>query len=142
MELRHLRYFIAVAEELNFVRAAQKLNIVQPALSKQIHDLETELGFALFSRKKRQVQLTPAGFTFLEGARQTLAMADQAVLKAARSSRGEIGRLVVGYSSLVYCHLLPRILQAFRKENPQVELVLLDLNTDLQIEKMLTSRLD
>src|SRR5258708_34827244 len=130
MELRHLRYFIKVAEELNFVRAAQKLNIVQPALSKQIRDLETELGFALFSREKRQIQLTPAGYTFLEGARQTLAMADQAVLKASRSHRGVTGKLVVGYSSLVYCHLLPQILQAYRKQNLQVELVLLDLSTD------------
>ncbi|MBN9393524.1 MAG: LysR family transcriptional regulator [Chloroflexi bacterium] len=142
MELRHLRYFITVAEELNFVRAARRLNIVQPALSKQIHDLEKELGFPLFSRKKRQIQLTPAGYTFLEGARQTLATADQAILKAVRSSRGQTGRLVVGYSSLVYCHLLPRILQSFRQRNPQVELVLLDLNTGQQIEKMLNSQID
>lgn len=142
MELRHLRYFIMVAEELNFVRAAQRLNIVQPALSKQIRDLEAELGFALFSREKRQIQLTPAGYTFLEGARQTLAMADQAVLKANRRNRGEIGRLVVGYSSLVYCHLLPQILQAYRRENPQVELVLLDLNTGQQVDKLLNSQLD
>lgn len=142
MELRHLRYFVTVAEELNFVRAARRLNIVQPALSKQIHDLEKELGFPLFSRKKRQIQLTPAGYTFLEGARQTLATADQAILKAARSSRGQTGRLVIGYSSLVYCHLLPRILQAFRQRNPQVELVLLDLSTGQQIEKILNSQID
>jgi DNA-binding transcriptional LysR family regulator len=142
MELRHLRYFITVAEELNFVRAAEKLNIVQPALSKQIQALEKELGVKLFDRVKRKIQLTAAGQAFLEGAYHTLGVAEQAIVQAQRTHRGELGRLVVAYSSLVYFHLLPQILHLYKKRYPEVELVLNDLSTDRQLEGLIQGQLD
>jgi DNA-binding transcriptional LysR family regulator len=92
MELRHLHYFIAVAEELNFSRAADRLHMAQPPLSQQIRQLEGELGFQLFHRTKRRVQLTEAGYIFLTEARQVLRSLDQAVQKGQHASRGEVGR--------------------------------------------------
>ena len=97
MELRHLRYFVAVAEELNFGRAAERLRIAQPPLSRQVRDLERELGTALFERVPRGVELTPAGRAFLPEARLTLAQAERAQRTAQRAAQGETGRLRVGF---------------------------------------------
>jgi len=99
MELRHLHYFIAVAEELNFSRAAARLHIAQPPLSKQIHDLEDDLGVQLFDRTQRPLQLTLAGRVFLDEARSAIASVDRAVNMVQRATRGEIGRLVIGFTS-------------------------------------------
>ncbi len=96
MELRHLRYFVAVAEELHFGRAANRLNVVQPALSKQISRLENELGVRLLNRTKRSVELTEAGRVFLEDARQVLDQSERAALKARMMAKGEIGCVEVG----------------------------------------------
>jgi DNA-binding transcriptional LysR family regulator len=130
MELRHLRYFIAVAEELHFSRAAERLHIAQPPLSQQIQQLEAELGVELFHRKtKRQVQLTEAGRVFLREAYQLLAQLEQAIELTRRTGRGETGQLQVGFVSSVTYNVLPAILQAFRQKFPEVELVLQELTT-------------
>src|ERR1700754_1713770 len=96
-ELRLLRYFVAVAEERHFGRAAQRLRMAQPPLSRQIQSLERELGLILFQRTRRGVELTPAGSAFLDGARRIFAEADRAIIEARRANSGETGRLVVGY---------------------------------------------
>lgn len=115
MELRHLRYFITVAEELHFSRAAERLQIAQPPLSQQIRCLEEELGVQLFERTKRRVQLTDAGQVFLLEARRVLTQLEQAVRMAQRANRGEIGRLGVGVNATAAQSFLPEILRVFRE---------------------------
>ncbi|BBD64361.1 transcriptional regulator LysR family protein [Nostoc commune NIES-4072] len=133
MELRHLRYFIAVAEELHFTKAAERLHIAQPPLSQQIQQLEAELGVKLFERKtKRQVQLTEAGKVFLQEAYQLLVQLETAVERTQRTGRGETGQLRIGFTSLVIYDLLPLILRQFREQFMEVELVLLELTTSKQ----------
>jgi DNA-binding transcriptional LysR family regulator len=141
MELRHLRYFTAVAEELNFRRAAVRLHIAQPPLSKQISDLEEELGVELFRRNRRRVELTEAGRVFLTEARLTLEQAEQAARAAQRASRGEIGRLVVGFVMSATCTVLPEILRVFRARYPHVELVIEETTTGLGIENLHKKRI-
>ena len=118
MELRHLRSFLAVAEELHFGRAAARLHISQPPLSQQIRRLEDELGARLFRRTKRRVELTPAGQAFLTEARQTLAQAERAVRAAQRAERGELGELLVGYVTSATYGPLPDVIRMFRKRFP------------------------
>jgi DNA-binding transcriptional LysR family regulator len=107
MELRHLRYFVAVAEELNFRRAAERLLMAQPPLSQQIHNLEAELGVELFYRTHRTVQLTTAGRVFLADAYKILSETDQAERRVKRAGKGELGQLTIGYTSLTYNPLIP-----------------------------------
>lgn len=142
MELRHLRYFIAVAEELHFSRAAERLHIAQPPLSQQIQQLETELGVELFHRKtKRQVQLTEAGKVFLQEAYRLLAQLEQGIELTRRTGRGETGELRVGFISSVTYDVLPAILQAFRQQFPGVELVLQELTTAEQEKALQNHRI-
>jgi DNA-binding transcriptional LysR family regulator len=133
MELRHLRYFIAVAEELHFGRAATRLFIVQPSLSQQIRQLEEELGFPLLKRTKRSVELTDAGIVFLAAAQHILVQVQEAKRAAQRAYRGELGRLVVGYISSSAYDLLPVILRAYRERFPHVEVALRELTTPAQV---------
>ena len=143
MELRHLRYFIAVAEELHFSRAAERLHIAQPPLSQQIQQLEAELGVELFQRKtKRQVQLTQAGQVFLQEAYQLFAQLEKAIDLTQRTGRGEKGRLQVGFTSLVTYDLLPVILRRFREQFPEVELVLQELTTTQQEQALFNHRIN
>ncbi len=128
MELRHLRYFVAVAEELHFGRAAARLFIAQPPLSQQIQQLERELGVTLFQRTSRRVQLTPAGEVFLVGARQTMTGLDAAVQAAQRAARGETGWLGIGFAASATYDLLPAVLHDFRARFPDVALSLMELN--------------
>lgn len=130
MELRHLRYFIAVAEELHFGRAAERLGISQPPLSQQIQALEEELGVRLFERTNRRVALSEVGRLFLPEARQVLAQLDKAVGVAQRARRGELGELKVGFtSSAPFTSTIPRALRAFRQACPQVHLDLRELSS-------------
>ncbi|MBW4454786.1 MAG: LysR family transcriptional regulator [Nostoc indistinguendum CM1-VF10] len=142
MELRHLRYFIAVAEELHFSKAAERLHIAQPPLSQQIQQLEAELGVELFQRKtKRQVQLTEAGQVFLQEAYQLFAQLSKAIDLTQRTGRGEKGKLRVGFTSLVTYDLLPVILRRFREQFLEVELVLQELTTTQQEQALFNRRI-
>jgi DNA-binding transcriptional LysR family regulator len=142
VELRHLRYFVAVAEELNFRRAAERLSMAQPPLSQQIHDLEQELGVQLFNRSNRAIQLTVAGRVFLTDAYQILAQSDMAIHRAQRANRGELGQLTLGYTSLIHNPLFPVVLRLHRERYPEVELVLRDLVTIEQMQQLSTNTLD
>jgi len=142
MELRHLRYFVAVANELHFGRAAEKLHISQPPLSMQIRALEDELGVALLNRTRRHVSLTRAGQAFLQDARQILEKTDQAILTARRAGRGEIGELAVGFISVADYNLLPLVLREFRRRYPMVSLSLKEATTDTQLEDLREGRID
>ncbi|WP_026146336.1 LysR family transcriptional regulator [Zestomonas thermotolerans] len=130
MELRHLRYFVAVAEELHFGRAAERLGISQPPLSQQIQALEEELGARLLERTNRRVALTEVGRLFLAEARQVLAQSDKAVQLARRAQRGEIGELKIGFtSSAPFTSTIPRSIFAFRQAYPAVHLELLEMSS-------------
>jgi DNA-binding transcriptional LysR family regulator len=136
MELRHLRYFVTVAEELHFGRAAVRLSIVQPSLSQQIRQLEDELGFPLLYRTKRYVELTDAGKVFLVEARHVLAQVQEAKRTAQRAYRGEVGRLVVGYISSSTYDLLPVMLRVYRERFPAVDVALRELTTQEQLRAL------
>jgi len=123
MELRHLRYFIMVAEERHFTRAAARLNMQQPPLSQQIRALEQELGFDLFKRHPKGVDLTAGGLVFLDEARIILARVEQGSLKASRAAQGIEGTLVIAFTSSAAAHpLIPKIIRAYREQYPGVEL--------------------
>jgi DNA-binding transcriptional LysR family regulator len=122
-ELRHLRYFVAVAEELNFSRAARRLHMAQPPLSVAIRQLEAELGTDLFQRSSREVTLTEAGRTLLDGARRTLTEADRAVAAARRAGAGELGSLRVAFSWSARFETLPSLGHALREQYPDLELL-------------------
>jgi DNA-binding transcriptional LysR family regulator len=124
VELRHLRYFIAVAEECHFGRAAERLHMAQPPLSQQIRQLEQEVGTALLERTTRRVELTPAGALFLDRARSILAAVDGATADAERAARGEIGRLSIGFTGTATYELMPTVAKKVREELPGVELEL------------------
>ena len=122
MELRHIRYFVAVAEECHFGRAAERLHIAQPPLSQQIKQLEAELGVQLLTRSTRRVELTRAGERYLERARAILAAVDEAGTEAARVAAGEVGRVSVGFVGTTTYELLPRLARALRHDFPGIEL--------------------
>jgi DNA-binding transcriptional LysR family regulator len=142
MELRHLRYFITVAEELNFSRAAERLHIAQPPLSQQIRDLEVELGVQLFERTKRRVELTTPGKVFLEKSRLVLQQVGQAIIAVQKASRGEIGRLVIGFNSSATYSVLPQILHIFCEHCPDIELDLQELTTRQQCDRLHHNQID
>ena len=136
MELRHLRYFVAVAEELHFGRAAERLHMTQQPLSQQIRQLETELGVLLFHRTKRRVQLTEPGLAFLGEARQILLKADRAVEMVRQVAQGESGRLKVGFSGFATYSILPKVLRIFHMRFPHVELELEEMTTSSQVQAL------
>ena len=143
MELRHLRYFVAVAEELHLGRAAERLHIAQPPLSRQIRDLEREVGTPLFERVPRGVELTPAGHAFLPEARLTLAQAERAQRTARRAAEGEIGRLRVGFvEAAAYSGVLPDVLGFFRMHLPNIGLSLFELDALEQADAFRGGRID
>ena len=142
IEIRHLRYFIAVAEELHFGRAARRLGIAQPPLSLQIQKLEAELGVALFERTSRRVQLTAAGETLLDEGRRALEGVRSATDAAVRAARGETGSLTIAFAASVMFLTLPRMIRNFREEFPGVRLELRELPTGQQIAALRTGELD
>ncbi|ANP88061.1 LysR family transcriptional regulator [Rhizobium leguminosarum] len=143
MELRHLRYFLAVAEEGNFTRAAGKLGIGQPPLSQQIRDLEREVGAALFHRVPHGAELTAAGAAFLGEAKASLAAAEKAKLAAQSANRGETGRLSLGFTaSSAFNPVVSTTIRRFRARWPEVQLSLTEMNTLALMQKLERGELD
>lgn len=142
MELRHLRYFVAVAEALNFTKAAAQLRVAQPALGRQVQDLEDEIGVDLMKRSPRGVTLTAEGKLFLEEAREILKHADEAVEKVRALARGEYGELHIGYAPSPSVEILPPALAAFKKAAPRVRIVLHDLGGDELMARLLDGTLE
>lgn len=143
MELRHLRYFRAVAEERHFGRAAERLHMAQPPLSQQIRQLEAELGVTLLDRNTRKVELTPAGEAYLERVRTILAEVDDATARARRVAEGLEGRLVVGCVGSATYSLLPRFARAVREALPEVDLAFRgEMLVPDQVEALVAGRID
>lgn len=142
VELRHLRYFLAVADELHFGRAAARVGIAQPALSQQIKRLEIAIGTALFIRSTREVRLTAAGVALRPHATRAIEDAEYGVLAAVRASRGEVGRLAVGFIETAAGTLIPAAVRRFRTDRPEVELILRELGVNQQIDELRSGTLD
>ena len=142
IELRQLRYFVAVAEENHFGRAAARLHMTQPPLSQAIQSLEAALGSSLFQRTKRSVALTPAGAALLPEARRMLQQAAALPDLARRASSGESGLLTLSFVSTADYSVLPPLLREFRENHPQVHIELREATTDVQLEDLLQGRID
>ncbi|ENW87095.1 DNA-binding transcriptional regulator HcaR [Acinetobacter indicus] len=142
MELRHLRYFITVAEELNFSKAALKLYTAQPSLSQQIKDLEEDVGVKLLHRTKRKVELTEEGAVFLEQARLTLAQADKAVAMARQVSQAKQQMLRIGFVPVAEMKIFPYVLPNLRVQNPDLKIELLSMNNNDQMKAIKKGELD
>jgi DNA-binding transcriptional LysR family regulator len=142
MELRHLRYFIAVADELSFTRAALKLRLAQPSLTRQVRNLEEEIGVRLLDRASNRVALTDAGRAFLFDARKVLAMCAESVASAQRVHRGESSQLNIGYVANLHYGLLPATFGAFRKLCPDVALNLFDMSSAEQFHAIDGHKID
>lgn len=141
IELRHLRYFMAVAEELHFGRAAERLGIAQPPLSQQIKSLEALVGYPLFERRP-QVRLTTAGAALLEVARRTLAQVGEGLELTRRAGRGEAGQITVGFAASILATALPEILRTYREQYPGVELRLRELSSAAQAAALADGSID
>jgi DNA-binding transcriptional LysR family regulator len=143
MELRHLRYFVAVGEEQHFGRAAERLHVAQPPLSRQIQDLEREMGFLLFDRLPRGVRLSAAGRVFLSDARRILADVDEAKRRAERIAVGKAGTIRIGIATALSWHgMVVDSFREFRRRQPDVELVVHHLLSVHQVDAILSDRLD
>lgn len=142
MELRHLRYFLTVAETLHFGRAATRLGIAQPPLSRQIQDLEAEIGTPLLFRNPRGVALTDAGAAFAQRAIQILAAAEEAITEARDAGAGRGGRLVIGFVHSLAYSLLPQILPGFRERHPRIAVSLREITVNEKESALLSSQID
>lgn len=142
VELRHLRYFVAAAEELNISRAAARLRVSQPPLSRQIHDLESEIGTPLFDRSKNKLKLTSAGEYFLREAKAILAQAQRAAATAKAAGLGQVGQITVAFLSPLGGMLLPRAVRSLRRTFPLVDVDLLEMTPREQLQAVLDNRVD
>ena len=142
LELRQLRYFVTVAEELHFGKAALRLHMTQPPLSQTIQALEQLLGASLFERNRRGVALTPAGIALLPEARRMLAQAQELPQLVQRAAAGEVGRLTLAFVSSADYSVLPPFLRAYRAAYPQVQITLQEATSDLQLDDLLHNRID
>jgi DNA-binding transcriptional LysR family regulator len=143
MELRQLRYFLAVAQELHFGRAAERAHIAQSPLSRQIKQLEDALGVTLFKRTKHRVELTEAGRALIPEAQAILAATEQARRSVVRAEQGMVGRLTIGFTNSAIYTAFPRILVEYRRQYPRVELVLRDsILTPMQVDAIVDKRMD
>jgi DNA-binding transcriptional LysR family regulator len=142
MEIRHLRYFCVLAEQLHFTKAALLLNVAQPALSHQIKQLEDELGTQLVERTNRRVRLTPAGEVFLARAARILEQLDQAARETARIGQGDAGALVIGVVSTAVCSVLPELLRRFRRDSPHIAIDIREMEPAEQVEALRKETID
>jgi DNA-binding transcriptional LysR family regulator len=142
LELRQLRYFVTVAEELHFGKAALRLHMTQPPLSQTIQALEELLGASLFERNRRGVTLTPAGLALLPEARRMLAQSQELPQLVQRAAAGEVGRLTLAFVSSADYSVLPPFLRAYRAAWPQVQITLQEATSDLQLDDLLHNRID
>lgn len=142
MELRHLRYFVAVAEEASFTGAANKLNTAQPSLSKQIRDLELKVGVHLLVRDKRRVKLTPSGDVFLNEARLVLAQADRAINMARRAADSDRPNFSIGFVPAAEVKIFPRAIGALRSQFPETRFVMQSLTTYESLQGLLSGEVD
>src|SRR5471032_2320858 len=142
LDLRQLRYFVTVAEELHFGKAALRLHMTQPPLSQTIQALEALLGAPLFERNRRGVSLTPAGAGLLPEARRLLAQSQELPQLVQRAAAGEVGRLALAFVSSADYSVLPPFLRAYRAAYPQVQISLHEATSDLQLDDLLHSRID
>jgi DNA-binding transcriptional LysR family regulator len=142
MNLRQLRYFVALGEELHFGRAAQRLGLAQPGLTQQMQRLEQQLGVALLDRSQRRVTLTAAGAVLLEEGRRVLAQAERAVALTERAGRGEVGRLVLGVAESASYTILPELLRAYRRDFPDVDLSVRLMTTPAQVTAVRSGEID
>src|ERR1700747_1079475 len=141
MKFRHLEYFVAAAEELNFTHAADRLHVSQPPFSKQIHDLESELGIELFDRRRKGVALIPAGKAFLVDARRIPEDCETSIKKAQRIRRGEIGELAIGYMSALTHDFLGKALEVWRQTAPGIVIDCIEMDTLSQERALLEGRI-
>lgn len=142
LEIRQLHYFLTVAEEMNFSRAAKRLHITQPPLSLQIQRLENELGVLLFRRTNRHVEITEAGREFMEDVQKIFEQLDRAVENAQRTHQGLRGKIRVGFVGSATYDVLPLVLREFRQKFPNVEVTLLELSTPRQLEALIEGQID
>ncbi len=142
MELRHLTYFVAVAEELHFGRAAERLLVAQPSLSRQIRQLEDEIGVVLLERTSRRVELTAAGRSFLDHAVATLAQLEEGRIAARRTASGLAGQVRLGFVASVAVAVLPDLVAAHRRLRPEVTLDLREMTTEAQVPALVEGRID
>ena len=142
MEIRQLRYFCVLAEQLHFTRAALLLNVAQPALSHQIKQLEEELGTQLVERTNRRVSLTAAGEVFLARATKILEEIDQAARETSRMGQGDAGSLVIGVVSTAVCSVLPELLRSFRKDSPHISIDIREMEPGEQVEALRKETID
>ncbi len=142
MELRHLRYFCAVADGQSFTEASRQMHISQSTISEQINDLEAEVGGALLDRSSRRIRLTPQGLIFLAEARKTLIAADRAVDMTQRSLAGKVGTLSIGFFLWGAGGFFPRIIREYRRLHPEVRLSLSEMDTPAQMEALESGKLD
>jgi DNA-binding transcriptional LysR family regulator len=142
MELRHLRYFVAAGETLSFTRAAERLHLSQPALTRQVKDLEEELGVRLLDRTKQRVNLTVEGESFLADAKRLLALSVQIVESVQQLNRRESGVLNIGYAANFFCDVLPTTLALFQNAFPTISANLFDLNYRNQLSALMEGKID
>ena len=142
MDLRYLRYFVIVAEEMNFTRAAERLHTAQPSLSVQIRRLEKEVGVDLFAREGRGVSLTDAGRVFLDRARKTLTDVERSVTLARQAANGEVGHLSIGYDAAAEFRVFPHVVPAFRQKWPGIHLSFHSMKNSQQLEGLRRDQLD
>lgn len=142
VELHHLRHFVAVAEDLNFSKAARRLRIAQPALSQSIKRLEVSLGLDLFVRSRSNVELTPAGHAFFVETKATLLQVERAELAARRVASGEQGSLTLGYVTPAVFEVLPAIIRNFSQDSPDVEVLFEEMSVEDQVEKLRSGDID
>lgn len=142
MDFRQLRYFVAVARECNFTRAAQMLHIAQPAISRQIQHLEEQLGVELFDRSGRQPLLTPAGRFLFDRGQSILEQIELTVESTVRIGKGSRQRFEVGFSLMTLNGVLPEIIRRFREDHPHIDIGLSDLNSRQQFDALITGRID